>query len=197
VRGRKLRLGSDQRGIALVEFALVAPVFLLMVLGGLELLHTMYVRSVLTGQLQKASRDLSLEDASATVRQEAIRTTVESAVRNVMPTATVTMVSKSFHDYTNAANPAEELSDANHNGKCDKGEAFIDSNRNGTWDQDGSAEGRGGAKDVVLLTATVSYDRLPLAQLFGNGPKIEMSAKTLLRNQPSDQQADPPTVICK
>jgi len=193
---RRLRL-DDNRGATLVEFALVAPVFLLLVLGGLELCHTMYVRSILVGQLQKAARDVTLEDASATERQAAIRASVESAVRNVMPSATVSFTYRAYQDYANAANGAEEFNDSNHNGVCDKGEGYVDANRNGTWDQVGGSEGRGGAKDVVLLTATASYTRLPLATLFGGGPKREVTAKTLLRNQPSDQQADSPTGVCK
>ena len=39
VRSFLSRLRRDQRGLALIEFALTAPVFLLMVLGGLELVN--------------------------------------------------------------------------------------------------------------------------------------------------------------
>lgn len=185
-----------QRGSALVEFAMIAPVFLLLVLGGLDICHTMYVRSVLTGQLQKASRDLSLEDASAKDRQDAIENAVRSAVRNVMPSATVTLTPTAYRDYANVGN-AEEFNDANHNGTCDNKEGFVDNNRNGKWDRDSGQTGRGGAKDVVLLTATATYDHLPLAALFDSSSKVELIAKTLIRNQPSDQQADPPSGVCQ
>jgi Flp pilus assembly protein TadG len=196
VRSVGLRIRSDERGAAVVEFAIIAPVFLLLVLSGLDLCHTMYVRSVLVGEMQKAGRDVSLEDASATDRQAAIRTRVESAIRNVMPSATVAFNYKSYHDYGDVARPKEEFNDANHNGTCDNGEGFVDANRDKTWDVDNGTDGRGGAKDVVVLTATASYDRLPLAFLLGGAAKREVSAKTLLRNQPSDQQADLPTGVC-
>ena len=192
---RVTRLRECQRGAAMVEFALIAPVFLLLILGGLDICHSMYVRSVLTGQLQKASRDLSLEDASAATRQDAIETSVENAVRNVMPGATVVLTPTAYRDYSNVGN-AEEFNDANHNGVCDKKEGFVDNNRNGTWDQDSATAGRGGAKDVVLLTATVTYNHLPLVAMFTGGRQMELTAKTLLRNQPNDQQADPPSGVC-
>jgi hypothetical protein len=194
---RRPALASCERGATIIEFAIIAPVFLLLTLGGLELAHTMYVRSVLIGQLQKASRDISLEDATSATRQDAIETSVEDAVKNAIPTATVKFDYKSYHDYGNAEDPSEEYNDANHSGVCDKGEAFVDGNRNGRWDADGGTDGRGGAKDVVLLTATVSYPRLPLAALIGNNSPMVLTAKTLLRNQPNDQQADLPTGTCK
>ncbi|KTR85051.1 hypothetical protein GGR39_003263 [Novosphingobium fluoreni] len=185
----------DSHGNAGVEFALVAPVFLLLVLGGLDLYHTASVRAIAVGQLQKAARDTSLEDAAADVRQAAILSRLQNAVREIAPGATVNMVSKAYQNYGDVGSP-EEFQDGNHNGKCDNGESFVDSNRNGTWDQDSAADGRGGAKDVVLLTATISYDHLPIAALLTSDRKVELVAKTLLRNQPNDQQADPPTGKC-
>ncbi|WP_159872026.1 TadE/TadG family type IV pilus assembly protein [Novosphingobium sp. 9U] len=186
---------GDERGSAIVEFALIAPVFLLLVLGGLDVCHTMYVRSVLTGQLQKASRDLSLEDAGSAGRQTAINAVVDAAIQQVAPGAQVVITPTSYRDYANVASP-EEFSDGNHNGICDHKEAFVDANRNGSWDSDGGASGRGGAKDVVLLTAVVTYDHLPLAAMFANNSKVQLVAKTLLRNQPNDQQAEPASGVC-
>lgn len=193
---RTARLTECQRGAAMVEFALIAPVFLLLVLGGLDISHTMYVRSVLTGQLQKASRDLSLEDASADSRQDAIETSVRNAVGNVMPGALVTLTPTAYRDYSNVGN-GEEFNDGNHNGVCDNNEGFVDNNRNGKRDLDSATEGRGGAKDVVMLSAKVTYDHLPLVAMFTGGKQVELTAKTLLRNQPNDQQADPPAGACK
>ena len=156
----------------------------------------MYVRSLLVGQLQKAARDLSLEGAAAQTQQDAITAAVRSAVRSVVPAATVTVVPKSYHDYSNVASPAEEYNDADHDGVCNHGEAFVDMNRNGHWDADGGTNDRGGAKDVVLLIATVSYDRMPLGRMFAASPRMTLIAKTMIRNQPNDTQADPPTALC-
>lgn len=194
-RATRWSIGGN-RGVALVEFALLAPIFLLLLLGGLEICHTMYVRSVLVGQLQKAARDLSLEGASSTEQQSAIAMSVQAAVKNVIPQAVVTVVPKSYHDYANVANPAEEYNDADHDGLCDHGETFVDSNRNGHWDADGGVDNRGSAKDVVLLTATAVYDRLPLGRMFYADPQITLVARTLIRNQPNDAQADPPSGTC-
>ncbi|MBB4860986.1 Flp pilus assembly pilin Flp [Novosphingobium chloroacetimidivorans] len=195
MKSAQIALARDERGAALVEFALIAPVFLLLVLGGLDLCHTMYVRSVLTGQLQKASRDFTLEDAASATRQAAITAAVEAAVQQTAPGALVTVTPTWYHNYSGVAKP-EEFSDGNHDGVCNNKEAFVDTNRNGRWDSDSSGPGRGGAKDVVLLTATVAYDHLPLAAMFTGDSKVELVAKTLLRNQPNDQQAEAAAGVC-
>lgn len=191
-----VQLARDSRGTTVVEFALVAPVLLLLSLGGLELAHMMYVRSILQGQTQKAGRDMSLEDAADAVRQEQIEGQVRSAVLAVVSSGSVTFAKTSFHDYRNAHDRMEEYSDSNHNGRCDSGEAFVDANNNSTWDTDTGVDGRGGAKDVVLLTATATYPRLALGKLFASDPDVKLTASTVLRNQPSDEQAAAPMRTC-
>lgn len=189
-------LFRGDRGTALIEFAIVLPVVLLLILGGLELGHTMYVNSVLVGQVQKAGRDMALEGASTADAQAAIEARVTSAVHQLIGGAQVNYSVLSFHDYANVANRAEEFGNSNHDGRCDNGETFVDSNANGHWDTDGSVIGRGGAKDVVLLTATVQYPRLPLGRTFASSPNVTLTASTLLRNQPSTTQSQPPTGTC-
>ena len=189
-------LWRDGRGVTTVEFALVLPALLLLLLGGLELTHTKYVQTVLVGQLQKAGRDISLEGSASNAAQTTALNKVTSTLQAVAPNSTVTYTLKSFHDYANVANRAEEFGDADHDGVCDHGETFVDSNGNGHWDADGSVNGRGGAKDVVLLTATLTSPRLAMGQLFGAGPTITLTSSTLLRNQPSSTQSQPATGIC-
>jgi Flp pilus assembly pilin Flp len=192
---RLLRLSRDRRGVAAVEFAIVAPVLLLLIMGGMEVGHTMYVNSVMLGMIQKAGRDMSLENGGT--NQQAIEDKVTAALNNIvaMPTPPTYKI-LSYHDYKNAANPAEEFGDADHDGVCDHGETYVDSNGNGHWDADGSVAGRGGSKDVVLLQVDVRYPRLALGRMFSADPNVHMTASTLLRNQPSTTQSQPATGIC-
>ncbi len=191
-----LQLLSDKRGTALIEFAMVAPVLMLLILGGLEVGHTMYVDSILTGQVQKAGRDMTLEGANSPATVATIEGNVTDAVHQVMASAAVNYTILSYHDYANAASLPEEFGDTDHDGFCDHGETYVDSNSNGHWDADGSVTGRGGAKDVVLLTATVTYRRLGLWQMFTGSPTVTLKASTLLRNQPSNTQSQPATGTC-
>lgn len=189
------RLIRNQSGVTMIEFAFVAPVLLLLIMGGLEIGHTLYVDSILIGAVQKAGRDMSLEDG--TTNLATIEGNVTTAVGQVIhlqspPTFTI----KSYHDYTNAQSPAEEFGDTDHDGVCDHGETYVDSNGNNQWDADGSVAGRGGAKDVVLFTASVSYERLAIGRFITSNPTVTLTASTLLRNQPSNQQSQPLTAVC-
>ena len=187
-------LWRDTRGAALMEFAIVAPVLLLLIVGGLGAGHTMYVQSVLNGEMQKAARDTTLEDASGDARRAAIQARVRSQVQEVINNATVDFALTSFHDYRNAANRAEEYTDSNHDGTCNNGESYVDANNNGSWDLQGGTAGIGGSKDVVLLKATVSYPSfLPYGQRSG---MMTLTSSTLLRNQPSSDQAAAPLRTC-
>lgn len=189
---RRHALVRDTRGAAMIEFAIVAPVLLLFVFGGLDAGHTLYVKSILEGELQKAARDTSLESASDPVRRAAIQERVRAAIRTVMTTANVQFRLTSFHDYLNVQNRVEDYNDANHDGMCNNGEGYVDANNNNRWDLDTGTDGVGGSKDVVQITATVTYPRIINPMLVTGSPTVALTASTLLRNQPaSDQNAAP------
>ena len=49
--------------------------------------------------------------------------------------------------------------------------------------------GQGGAKDVAIVTVTVTYDRLfPMANLIGLPEQVTVAANTVLANQPYAEQ---------
>ena len=180
-------LKRDTDGAALTEFALVAPVLILLIMGIFDMAHSSYTNSLMSGAIQKAARDLTLE--TGVVKQEDIDDAVIAQVRNVVPsTADIELVKLSHFEFEDIGQP-EEYTDTNGNGKCDGGEPYIDYNNNGQYDTNRGAEGIGGAKDAVLYTVNVSYDRLlPMAYLAGLSETINLSASTVLRNQPYAEQ---------
>jgi len=181
------RLERDRRAATVVEFALVLPVLMLVVMGIFDMAHSQYTNSLVNGALQKAGRDLTLETAGS---QEAdIDQTVRNAVLNVVPdTATVEFEKLSHFDFTDIGE-AEEYTDDNGDGVCNDGEVFVDSNGNNQWDPTRGREGIGGARDAVLYTAIVTYPRLfPMYSLAGMPQTVTLRASTVLRNQPFDEQ---------
>ena len=181
------RLRDDQQGAYLVEFALIAPVLMLVLTGIFDMAHTQYTNSMINGALQKAGRDLTLETAGS--QQANIDQTVRDAVMNVVPpSATVEFEKLSHFDFTDIGE-AEEFADDNADGICNDGEVFVDANANGQWDPNRGREGIGGARDAVLYTAVVTYPRLfPMYQLAGMPQEVTLRASTVLRNQPFDEQ---------
>lgn len=175
------RLGRDRRGVTIVEFALVAPVMLLVLMGLGDMLYQGYVQSVLTGAVQKAARDATIQGNAQNTA--AIDAKVTSMVQYIAPAATFVSTRKSYQ-YFGAAAP-EPFVDTNGNGIRDPGECYTDINGNQQWDADPGSTGQGGASDVTLYTMAVTYPRLfPVASLIGWSPTLTISATTFLKNQP-------------
>lgn len=180
------RLQRSERGATLVEFAIVAPVFVVMLIGMFDIAHTLYASTMLQGTMQKAGRDFSLENATS--NQQPVEGFVTAQVHAIAPKAVVTFDRKAYFDFADVEQP-EAYDDINGDGICNNDEPFEDDNNNGQWDEDRGEAGFGGARDAVLLTATATYDRLfPMAGLIGFPDQVVLEATTVLRNQPFDDQ---------
>jgi Flp pilus assembly pilin Flp len=188
------RIRRDNRGAAALEFAFVAPIMILMLMGLLDMGHQIYVQAVLEGEMQKAARDSALE--SGVTNSTAIDTKVKNAVLNVAASATFAVTRKSYSNFNDVGQP-EDYTDTNGNGTHDSGECFEDVNGNGQWDSDLGKTGLGGADDVVMYTVRVTYPELfPLSSLMGMSSTKHTEATAILRNQPYNDQALPVFVAC-
>ena len=182
-------LRSDVRGATLVEFAFVAPILLLMILGLFDMAHSQYTSAMINGAMQKAARDLTLETAPSEVAN--IDQRVIAHVRTVAPNSAIIELEKKSHIGFEDIGEPEDYNDSNGDGVCNDGEPFVDSNRNGQWDPDRGVDGIGGAHDAVLYTAVVTYDRLfPLYGLMGMSQQVTLRSTTAMRNQPYDVYDD-------
>jgi Flp pilus assembly protein TadG len=191
-------------GAALTEFGLIAPALLTLLFGAFDIGHTLYMKTVLEGAVQKAARDASLESAAG--NDASVRTAIDNAVRDqILPlnsNAVITFDRRFYRTFTDAAAAQEEdftdsASGTYANGICDNGETFEDINNNGVWDADGGDSiNRAGARDNVVYTVNVEYPRLfPLHAFLDVPDKTSLSASTVLANQPyGDQDSyDAPT----
>lgn len=180
------RLGRDKRGVTAVEFALIAPALLVMLLGVFDAGYNLYATSVLNGATQRAARDSTIEGAEA--KGLAIDDAVSQAIHNVVPHAAVTFDRRAYRDYSDIHQP-EDFTDIDKDGACDNGEPFEDANGNGVWDSDRGSDSMGGARDAVLYTVTVTYPRaFPLMRLIGVPGTVTTRSQTVLRNQPYGTQ---------
>ncbi|WCM28726.1 pilus assembly protein [Sphingomonas sp. QA11] len=186
------RLRADRRGATIVEFAIVSPVMLLLLMGLGDMLYQQYAQSVLNGAVQKAARDSTIEAASTSTIDARVQTMIQTIAKN----ATLSSTRMSYDNFTEVA--PEPFVDTNGNGIRDPGECYTDENGNNQWDADPGATGQGGASDVTLYTVTVTYPRLfPVAGLFGWPSTQTIKASTLLKNQPYAAQTTTANVtIC-
>lgn len=183
------RLLRDERGATAIEFAIVAPVLVVALLGLCDLAHTLYMTASLQGIVQKVARDATLQDDSTDAAKAALDAKVTKAVVALDAAASVVPTRRYYKTYAAAAaKAAEPWTDTNNNQICDAGEPFTDTNNNGVWDKDGG-DSSGGAKDRTVYTVAVSYPRLfPVGALLGLPSTVNLQATTVLENQPYADQ---------
>jgi Flp pilus assembly protein TadG len=193
------RLAKAQDGATILEFGLIAPALCVLLLGSLDVAHTLYMQSVLQGAVQKAARDGTLESSAGmgSTPRDAIDTIVKNQLGTLNKTATITITRRFYKTFSKAAAAqAETFTDSAapspfRDGKCNNGEAYVDANDNGRFDRDGgdSIE-NAGARDNVVYTVNVSYPRMfPLDKLVGGKGTTSLTATTVLANQPYGDQA--------
>jgi Flp pilus assembly pilin Flp len=184
------RLAHDEQGATIVEFALVAPVLVTLLMGLFDMGYNLYTASVLQGAIQKAARDSTIEGATTA----SLDGKVTDAVHRIVPNATLAFDRASYSNFSDIGTP-EDFTDINGDGACDDSEPYEDANGNGTWDTDRGRTGQGGARDAVLYTVKVSYPHaFPVGALIGLSNTETMQATTVLRNQPYSDQSVTPAV---
>lgn len=184
------RVFRNRDGATIVEFALVAPVLLLMLFGVFDLSYNMYSTAILRGAMQDAARDSTIEYAPTDVIDAAVR----EQVMRVAPGATLTFERKAYAAFGEISQP-EDFEDENGDGSCNMGEAFEDANGNGLYDTDRGIVGQGGSRDAVVYSATMSYRRMfPIAGFAGVPEDFTTTAQAVLRNQPYDNTGGAPLV---
>lgn len=198
-------LRRDRRGATIIEFAIVSPVMLLLMMALGDLLYQFYAQSVLNGAVQKAARDSGIEGNAANTATidgkviTIITPIIKNLVLNCTATATASTWCSTRESYDTFSEVAPEpFTDTNGNGKRDAGECFTDVNGNGTWDADPGVAGQGGAGAVTLYKMSITYPRIfPVAKMIGWPATQTITAMTLLKNQPyATQSIVANTTVC-
>jgi Flp pilus assembly protein TadG len=188
-------LWRDRRGGALVEFAMVLPVMLLLGMGMCELAYEGLMQAILTGAVQRAGRASTIEGATTAT----IDATVLSSMKALNANAAFASgyPSRKYYASFGQVSP-ESFVDTNGNGVRDAGECFTDVNGNGVWDADPGLSGNGNAGDTVVYIVQISYTRLfPMLSGLGWGRTATANATTVLKNQPwSGQTTFAAATVC-
>lgn len=203
---RILHLGRDNRGAALIEFAILAPVMIMTMMGLSDALYQLFAKSILNGAIQKVSRDATIQGGasqSATFDQKVatamgtLMTTPTASCATPAPAGTYCATRKSYATFADVG--PEPFTDLNSDGIRQVGECYTDVNGNSQWDADPGSTGQGGANDVALYTMSITYKRVFPIDAFvpGLGSTVTISTTTLLKNQPyATQPSSSPATVC-
>ena len=175
---------TAEGGNAAVEFALVGPAFLAMVLAVFEFSGIMFVQTILEGSAREASRyGITGFTQEGVSREDQILAIVEDNTYGIIDLDELDMETLVYENFGDVGQP-EPFTDDNSNDSWDAGEDYTDVNGNGAWDEDMGAAGLGGPGDVVVYR--MSYDwniMIPLFRPFF-GDSIHLQANIAVRNEP-------------
>lgn len=179
-------LRADRRGSAAIEFALIGPVFMFMILGIFEFSIIMLTQTLLEAGIREASRfGITGRQLEGSSRADQIKQIIVDHSAGLIDVDEIDLETLTYEEFGGIGQP-EEFTDENGNGAYDDGEPFDDANGNGTWDPDRGTPGVGNSGDIVVYK--VGYEWLPVVPLFSHilpdGGGFEMEATVAVRNEP-------------
>lgn len=184
---RQLRALSHAReGIATIEFAFIAPVFFLLLMGIIEVSLVMFAQSVLEGAAFNASRTgrTGYVETNLT-REQTIIAHLDSRAETLMDTSRIHIDTTVYQQFDQVGEP-EPYIDANSNGQHDPGENYTDVNGNGQYDLDMGRVGLGSASQIVVYTITYPWPITTpvIGTMLGTGGTINLTARAVIQNEP-------------
>jgi hypothetical protein len=171
-------------GKAIVEFALIAPIFLGITLSIFEFSGIMFVQTLLEGGAREASRyGLTGQQPEGVSRNAMILEIVSENSYGIIDVDELEMTTLVYGDFSEVGQP-EPFTDENDNDAYDAGEPYTDVNGNGSWDDDMGAAGLGGPGEVVVYEMRYDWPiMIPLFQPFF-GDHVRLQANIAVRNEP-------------
>ena len=183
------RLRGDLRGVTIVEFSIILPAMLSLICGAIEFGHMLFARVVLEGAVTEAARAATATlETKESDRTAIMRASIAKSMSDfgTAPGKSIDITTTVYRDFSTAF--PETYTDANGNKQYDKGEAYVDRNQNGMWDNATPVAGGtlGGPGDVVSYTVKfpkrVLFGFIGSAIGYGSGV-IPLSASTVVRNE--------------
>ena len=178
-------LSACDAGIAVIEFAFMAPVFLLLVMGIIEFSLIAFTSTVMESATTITSR-LGKTGYTTTgiTRQQEIINTINAKTAGLLDPSKITMNTEVYSNFSNVGQAEPCISPPTPPCSGTPGVNFVDVNGNGTWDSDMGAAGLGNAGDVVVYT--VSYPWKIMTPLISAiiGSTYTITARTVVRNEP-------------
>lgn len=179
------RLAADRGGGPSVEFALVLPVLLVLLLGIVETGRVLAATALLDGAVREAARR-GITGAAGAADEAAIRTLVTARTAGLVDGDDATVATLVYPRFADVGLPEPFTDDAPSNGIWDAGEDFDDLNGNGAWDADRGRPGGGTPGEVVVYTVTTELRTLTgfVDRLLAPSGRFRLSASIAVRNEP-------------
>jgi hypothetical protein len=182
------RFARAREGVSAIEFAVIAPVFLLLLFGITEFGLIMLVNNIMENATSISSRlgKTGYSEAGLS-REQTIRQSVLARAGNLINPAHLVIESKYYAQFDQIGD-AEPWNDSNHNGIADPGE-YTDINGNGMYDSDMGLAGYGNAEDIVVYTVRYPWNIMTpiMRELIGDAQgQYPITTHAVVKNEPYD-----------
>ncbi len=182
---RCVRLFKDEKAVAAIEFAFIAPVLFFLIFATIEIGMVMVASSILESAVRIASRaGITGYTPVGMTRDQYVLQVIDQNLIFLKP-ANVTFTTEIYNTFSDIGQP-EPYVDANHNGHYDLGESFTDINGNGQWDADMGLAGSGGPGAIVVYKVTYPWQIVTpfLAKFFSPTGVFNITASMVVMNEP-------------
>jgi Flp pilus assembly protein TadG len=182
----------DQRAATAIEFAIIAPVMLLLMIASMDLGYHIFMNAVVRGVLNQASRMV----ATNQLDQDSLAFYINAELAPIrIGDAKVTTITSSYYSFSRVDTAELITSDTEPLGTYNLGDCFEDANSNGRYDFTSGKGGVGGSEDVVRYVVTLDIPRLfPMDSMLGWGSRQTTTIASHLRNEPWGSQYEPATI---
>jgi Flp pilus assembly protein TadG len=188
IRRKLVELLGDRLGGSAAEFAVLAPILFLAVIGIIELAVLLTVQILLEGSVREASRfGITGYTPTGVTRDQQIRSVIAQYTVGLVNMNNVTIDTRVFTSFASIVRP-EPCFKYLSAGVCDTSDPhnWVDVNGNGHWDDGNGTQGSGASGDIVLYTIYYRHHLMtPLMQrLIGYGGYVSIMASVVVRNEP-------------
>lgn len=176
----------DCRGVTAIEFAVIAPVLMLLLFGIIEFSLIMLASNVMESATNISSRLSKTGYAEGSIsREQTIINSLKAQAGSLLDTTKLTISTKYYQQFDQINDP-EPYTDTNGNGSHDAGEPYTDINGNGQWDADMGLAGNGGPGDIVVFTVSYPWPiSTPIiSDLVGHNGTYTITTHAVVKNEP-------------
>ncbi len=177
---------KQTEGATIIEFAVIAPVLFLMLMGILEMGLILFTTSAMEGATNVGSRIGKTGFTTGGLsRENYIRAQIQKLTGGFLNPALLDISILSYSSFSNVGKPEPCIAPPVAPCPGVAGVNFVDVNGNGTWDQDQGAASAGGSGSIVLYRVTYPWHLFTpvMASLLGTGGVYTITAVSAVRNE--------------
>lgn len=186
------KIRQDERGSTIVEFALVSPVFILLLFGIVEFSTIQFAKATMEGATSITSRlGKTGYSENGSTRQEMLIQLLEQKSMGILDPELIEITTLVYDSFSDIGQSEPLSKDVNSNGYFDAsdGDTYQDINGNGQWDVDLGEAGLGGSGDIVVYKVHYPWHvHTPVMNqlLVDESGSFPLDVSVVVRNEPYD-----------